>query len=73
MGKRNGQIIVKANRPDIVAMLEYESENRKDRVFEAFGKLSKLPNSEKKLVCGISKVDESQRGGLALLEIEMPE
>ncbi len=72
MGKGNGQILVKANRPDIVEMLEYESENRKEVVFEAFGKLSKLPNPEKKLVCGISKADEEQKGGLALLEIEMP-
>lgn len=72
MGKGNGQIMVKANRPHLVDQLEIEAENKKDKYFEAFGRLTSLPNPAKKLVCGIGKADDEQKGGLALLEIEMP-
>ncbi len=72
MGKKNGQILVKANKPSLVDLLEVEAEGRLDKLFEAFGRLSKLPNPEKRLVCGISKADDEQKGGLALLEIELP-
>ncbi len=72
MGERNGQIMVKANRPSLVKILENESQNKKGKIFEAFGRLSPLPNPEKKLVCGIGKVDTAQTGGVALLEIEVP-
>jgi hypothetical protein len=72
MGKKNGQIIVQARKPIQVEDLEIEAENKKDKIFEAFGYLSKLPNPEKKLICGIGKADSEQKGGLALLEIEMP-
>jgi hypothetical protein len=73
MGKQNGQIMVKANKPSLVATLEIEAKGRKGLLFEGFGRLSKLPNSNKKLVCGISKVDSEQKGGLALLELELPQ
>jgi hypothetical protein len=73
MGKRNGQIMVQAKKPSEVENLEIEAENKKGKIFEAFGYLSKLPNPEKKLICGIGKADSEQRGGLALLEIELPE
>lgn len=72
MGRNNGQIIVQAKKPAQVRKLEIEAENKKDKIFEAFGYLSKLPNPEKKLICGIGKIDSDQKGGLALLEIEMP-
>jgi hypothetical protein len=73
LGKRNGQIMVKANSPSLVKMLEVEAGGRKGKLFEAFGRLSKLPNPTKKLVCGIGKASTKQKGGLALLEIEMPQ
>lgn len=73
MGKRNGQIMIQAKKPSEVDFLDVEAKNKKDKIFEAFGRLSKLPNKEKKLVCGIGKANSEQRGGLALLEIEMPE
>jgi len=73
MGKRNGQIMVKANRASVVKLLQLEAENKQGEIFEAFGRLSKLPNPAKKLVCGIGKANSEQKGGLALLEIEMPE
>lgn len=72
MGKRNGQIMVQAKKPSQVEDLEFEAKNKKDKIFEAFGRLSKLPNPEKRLICGIGKADSEQKGGLALLEIEMP-
>ncbi len=73
MGKRNGEIMIQAKKPSDVDNLEIEAENKKDKIFEAFGRLSKLPDPEKKLVCGIGKADSEQPGGLVLLEIEMPE
>ena len=72
MGKGNGQIMVQAKSVSEVKRLEIEAENKMGEIFEAFGTLSKLPNLEKKLVCGIGKADSEQKGGLALLEIEMP-
>ncbi len=72
LGKRNGEIIVQVKKPSEVDDLEIEAENKKDKIFEAFGKLSKLPNPEKRMICGIGKADSKQRGGLALLEVEMP-
>lgn len=72
MGKQNGQVMVKANRPYLVRQLEIEAERKMGQVFEAFGRLSRLPNPNKKLVCGIGKADSDQKGGLALLEMEMP-
>jgi hypothetical protein len=73
MGKRNGQIMVQAKKPSQVETLEIEARNKKGKVFEAFGRLTKLPNPEKRLICGIGKADSGQKGGLTLLEIEMPE
>ncbi|MFV0389745.1 MAG: hypothetical protein ACK5NT_13450, partial [Pyrinomonadaceae bacterium] len=72
MGEGNGQIMVQARKPTEVKDLELDSTNQKGKVFEAFGVLSPLPNYEKRLVCGIGKADSNQKGGLALLEIEMP-
>lgn len=72
MGKQNGLIIVKASRPRAVELLEHESRNKLGKVFEAFGRISKLPNPEKKLICGIGKVEAEREAGLALLEIEIP-
>ncbi len=72
MGKRNGQIMVQARRASEVRDLKVEAANRMNRIFEAFGRLSKLPNPDKKMICGIGKAKTSQKGGLALLEIEMP-
>ncbi|MDH3491993.1 MAG: hypothetical protein OEM82_00445 [Acidobacteriota bacterium] len=72
MGKQNGQIIVKASRPRAVELLEHESQNKLGEVFEAFGRISKLPNPRKRLICGIGTVESEQNGGLALLEIELP-
>lgn len=72
MGKKNGQIMVQAKKPSQVENLEAESKNKMGQIFEAFGYLSKLPNPEKKLICGIGKADDEQKGGLVLLEIEMP-
>jgi len=72
MGKRNGEIMVQAKKPNLVENLDVESQNKKDRIFEAFGRLSKLPDPKKRMVCGIGKADSKQKGGLALLEIEEP-
>ena len=72
MGKKNGQIMVQVKKPSQVDNLETEAENKKDEIFEAFGYLSKLPNPEKKMICGIGKANSEQKGGLALLEVEMP-
>ncbi|MCB1025247.1 MAG: hypothetical protein KDB79_12700 [Acidobacteria bacterium] len=72
LGKNNGQIMVQANRAHLVKNLELESLNKMGKVFEAFGRLSKLPNPDKRLICGIGKADSDQKGGLALLELEMP-
>lgn len=72
MGKKNGQIMVQVKKPSQVEDLEFESENKDGKIFEAFGYLSKLPNLEKKMICGIGKADSEQKGGLALLEVEMP-
>ncbi len=73
MGKKNGQIMVQVKKPYQVENLEIEAENKMGKIFEAFGYLSKLPNPKKRLVCGIGKADSEQKGGLALLEVEMPE
>ena len=72
MGKKNGQIMVQVKKPSEVDILEAESVNKKDQIFEAFGRLTKLPNPEKRLICGIGKANAAQKGGLALLEVEMP-
>lgn len=72
MGKRNGQIMIQAKKPREVKMLEIEAKNRNGQIFEAFGRLSKLPDPSKKMICGIGKADSGQKGGLGLLEIEMP-
>jgi hypothetical protein len=73
LGKKNGQIMVQVKKPSQVEELEIEAENRMGKVFEAFGYLSILPNPKKRLICGIGKADSEQKGGLALLEVEMPE
>lgn len=71
MGDGNGEIMVQAKKPGLV--LNLEADAQRGGVFEAFGRLSKLPNSEKKLLCGISKLsDDPPPGGRALLEIEIP-
>ncbi|MEZ5344780.1 MAG: hypothetical protein R2681_04400 [Pyrinomonadaceae bacterium] len=72
LGKNNGQIMVQADRAHLVKNLELEAINKKGKIFEAFGRLSKLPNPKKRLICGIGKADQEQKGGLALLELEMP-
>lgn len=72
MGEGNGQIMVQARKPRQVKNLEIEAENKMGRIFEAFGKLTKLPDPNKKLICGITKANSKQKGGLTLLEIEMP-
>ncbi|NNE66116.1 MAG: hypothetical protein HKN33_06075 [Pyrinomonadaceae bacterium] len=72
LGSGNGQIMVKANRSRMVALLQREAEREGANVFEAFGRLSSLPNPDKKLVCGVGKADTEQEGGLALLELELP-
>jgi len=56
----------------VLKMLEIEAKNRNGQIIEAFGRLSKLPDPSKKMVCGIGKADSGQKGGLGLLEIEMP-
>lgn len=72
MGEGNGELIVQAKKPNQVVDLENETQ-REGAIFEAFGRLSKLPNPEKKMLCGISKLsDDLPLGGRALLEIEMP-
>ncbi len=74
MGDGNGEIIVQAKKPSHVLNLEAEAESKKGQVYETFGRLSKLPNPEKKMLCGISKLSEDlPPGGRALLEIEMPQ
>lgn len=71
MGEGNGEIMVQAKKHSDVQMLE--SEAQKDGIFETFGRLSKLPNPEKKMLCGISNLDdELPPGGRTLLEIEFP-
>lgn len=71
MGEGNGEIMVQAKKPSQVLILEAES--KKSNNFEAFGRLSKLPNPEKKMLCGISKLsDDLPPGGRALLEVELP-
>lgn len=72
MGLENGQIMVKADSVEEVAWLETESAVRMDKSFEAYGRLSRLPNLKKKDVCGLDKVKTQQKGGLALLEAELP-
>jgi hypothetical protein len=71
IGEGNGEIMVQAKRPSQV--LNLEAEAKRGGIFEAFGRLSKLPNPEKKMLCGISKLsDDLPPGGRALLEIEFP-
>jgi hypothetical protein len=73
MGDGNGEIMVQAKRPGHVLNLEANAVDKKGRVFETFGRLSRLPNPEKKMLCGISKLDDDPPpGGRALLEIEFP-
>ncbi len=72
MGKRNGEIMVQVKKPSQVKTLDIEAANKKDQIFEAFGRLSKLPNPKKRMICGIGKANSEQRGGLALLEVEIP-
>ena len=73
MGKGNGEIIVQAKNPADVVDLGLEAQNKMGQTFEAFGYLSRLPNPEKKMICGIEKLsEEPPKGGRALLEIEMP-
>jgi len=55
-----------------VKKLEIEAANREGMIIESFGRLSKLPNLKKRMICGIGKADKKQKGGLGLLEIEMP-
>ena len=70
-GTDNGEIMIQAKRPGQVMNLE--SEFKRGGIFEAFGRLSKLPNPEKKMLCGITKLsDDPPPGGRALLEIELP-
>jgi hypothetical protein len=65
------EIMVQAKKPSQVLSLEADAE--RGGIFEAFGRLSKLPNPEKKMLCGISKLsDNLPPGGRALLEIELP-
>jgi hypothetical protein len=71
MGDENGEIMVQAKRPSQV--LNLEADAQRGGIFEAYGRLSKLPNPEKKMLCGIGKLSEKlPPGGRALLEIEMP-
>lgn len=73
MGRGNGEIIVQAKTPQDVVNLEIEAKNKLGQWFEAYGRLSKLPNAEKKMICGLEKLSmEPPRGGRALLEIETP-
>jgi len=72
MGKKNGQIMIQARSPREVKKLEIEAANREGMIIESFGRLSKLPNLKKRMICGIGKADKKQKGGLGLLEIEMP-
>lgn len=71
MGEDNGEIMVQASKPSQVLSLEADAQ--RGGIFEAFGRLSKLPNPEKKMLCGIGKLsDDLPPGGRALLEIELP-
>ena len=73
MGEGNGEIIVQAKKNSQVVNLEIEAKRRKEEIFEVFGRLSRLPNPQKKMLCGIGKLsDQPPPGGRALLEIEMP-
>lgn len=73
MGKNNGEIVVQAKTPWDVLDLEAEAQNKPGQIFETFGYLSRLPNPEKKMICGLEKLsDEPPKGGRALLEVEMP-
>lgn len=73
MGKGNGEIIVQAKNVGDVENLAFEAMSKQGQIFEAFGRLTKLPNPDKKFICGIEKLsDEPPKGGRALLEIEMP-
>ena len=71
MGGGNGELMVQAKKPSQVVDLEANAQ--RGGTFESFGRLSKLPNPEKKLLCGISKLsDDLPVGGRALLEVEFP-
>ena len=71
MGEDNGEIMIQAKKPSQVLSLEADAQ--RGGTFEAFGRLSKLPNPEKKMLCGIGKLsDDLLPGGRALLEVEMP-
>lgn len=73
MGDGGGEIMIQAKKPSQVLNLEADAVNKKGQIFEAFGRLSRLPNPEKKMLCGISKLDDyPPPGGRALLEIELP-
>ncbi len=72
MGEGNGEVIVQAKNSSDVRDLKVEASGRMERVVEAFGVLSRLPNINKKLVCGIGKTNMNQEGGVSLLEIELP-
>jgi hypothetical protein len=73
IGDGNGEIMVRANKSSQVLNLEANALDKKGQMFEAFGRLSRLPNPEKKMLCGISKLDDDlPPGGRALLEIELP-
>lgn len=74
MGDGNGEMMVQVKKPSQVFNLEAEVESKKGQIFEAFGRLSKLPNAEKKMLCGISKLpDDLPQGGRTLLEVELPQ
>jgi hypothetical protein len=71
MGEGNGEILIQAKKPSLV--LDLEANAQRGGVIEAIGRLSKLPNPEKKMLCGIGKLSEDlKEGGRALLEIELP-
>jgi hypothetical protein len=71
MGPGNGEVIVQVKRPGQV--LDLEAESKRQGEFETFGRLSKLPNPEKKMLCAISNLpDDPPPGGRALLEVEIP-
>ncbi len=72
LGASNGQVIVQATSPGQVKTLAVEAENKMGKDFEAFGRLTKLPNPEKSMICGMEKEDFKSPEGIALLEIEMP-
>ena len=73
LGKVNGEIIVQAKVPSMVENLSFEAASKQGQIFETFGRLSKLPNPDKKFICGIEKLpDDPPKGGRTLLEIEIP-